>query len=116
MGVLSLDIGESLDWWSRRRREKLLGQIKWKCQHVVSLQPASGGVAVNSSLESPSGTLMWYCHQCGTWMTKGAADAHQQWLKNRLESDLKDAVDDILKRKKQLAKLHKKLSRLGGPV
>lgn len=49
-------------------------------------------------------------------MTKGAADAHQQWLKNRLESDLKGAVDDILKRKKQLAKLHKKLSRLGGPV
>lgn len=116
MGVLSVDIGESLDWWSRRRREKLLGRIQWICQHVTSLDTAPGGIAMKLSLESPSGTLNWICHQCGTLMTKASADAHQQWLTKRFESDIEGALDDILKGKKKLAKLHKKLSRLGGPA
>ena len=49
-------------------------------------------------------------------MTEGSADAHQQWMQKRFENDMKGTVDDILKSRRKLAKLHKKLSRLGGPV
>jgi len=49
-------------------------------------------------------------------MTKAAADAHQQWVTKCFESDMRGTVDDLLKARKKLTKLHKKLSRLGGPV
>lgn len=119
MGI-DVDARGLLEWWSRRRREKLMWRIRHECPHVEPPRGIEGaefeGIEIRFLFESPPRTALYLCHLCGAFATKNMLERYSQSILERLDDDPQGVIDDITRRREASLKLVEKLCLLGGPV
>lgn len=70
--VISIKVAFTFDFndWLKQRKETHKRRAQSICPHIyfANLEDSdgkSGKVDINSSLQSPPGTIFWYCSKCG---------------------------------------------------
>ena len=104
---------------SKRKRMRLLGQIRNVCPHIYTLNRTSDdagnpAVAVQYAFETFFGTVNYFCMMCGSTWSRHRIDLFQDELMTAIQHDFSGTTRDILERSKQTDKLIRKLNRLGG--
>ena len=107
----------SLERNTEQRYRKLLEEIHNTCSHLdkITAVPDSDDAILTPALESPRGSLDYFCKYCQKRFTKAQADAYLEGARQRLEAEPAKETERLLRRQKKATRLIQRYERSGGP-
>ena len=89
--ILAVRVKFDLNDYLRDRRER---KAQRKCSHYRVEVMEGGKFFIDLWLESPTGTLDFFCHGCGLTTTRGGVDRVMRHARQEVLTDMKNAGID----------------------